>query len=160
MLGIGTSVLLRLLVADDAARTRRARKVVEASLARGEPVLVSLLVMIEADEGWAVRRRRPLMPRPRAYRDSAPCSEAMPVQLAFSLGALLGHSYICTQAVVRGSTGLVLFSGAAGAAALPAAGPASCLSLSAAAREPAVSRPRPSALQCSAGSVAAALAMA
>ena len=49
MLGIDTNVLLRLLIADDAAQTRRARRLVETSLARNEPILVSLLVMIEAE---------------------------------------------------------------------------------------------------------------
>ncbi|MGH7490490.1 MAG: PIN domain-containing protein [bacterium] len=48
-------MLLRLLVADDAAQTRRARRAVEASLARGEPVLVSLLVIIEAE--WVLQSR-------------------------------------------------------------------------------------------------------
>ncbi len=55
MLGIDTNVLVCLLVADDADQTRRARQIVERSLARDEPVLVSLLVLIETE--WVLRSR-------------------------------------------------------------------------------------------------------
>jgi predicted nucleic-acid-binding protein len=55
MLGIDTDVLVRLLIADDANQTRRARRLVETSLGRNEPVLVSLLVMIETE--WVLRSR-------------------------------------------------------------------------------------------------------
>jgi predicted nucleic-acid-binding protein len=53
MLGIDTNVVMRLLVSDDAEQTRRARKLIEQSLAREEPVLVSLLVLIESE--WVLR---------------------------------------------------------------------------------------------------------
>ena len=53
MLGLDTNVVMRLLVADDAEQTRRVRKLVEQSLAREEPVLVSLLVLIESE--WVLR---------------------------------------------------------------------------------------------------------
>ena len=49
MLGLDTNVLVRLLVADDAAQTRRARALVERALERDEPVLVSLPVIIETE---------------------------------------------------------------------------------------------------------------
>jgi predicted nucleic-acid-binding protein len=49
MLGIDTNVVMRLLVSDDPEQTRRARKLIEQSLAREEPVLVSLLVLIESE---------------------------------------------------------------------------------------------------------------
>ena len=55
MLGIDTNVLVRLLIADDAVQTRRARRLVETSLSRNEPVLVSLLVIIETE--WVLRSR-------------------------------------------------------------------------------------------------------
>ncbi len=55
MLGIDTNVLVRLLVADDADQTRRARQLIEKSLTRDEPVLISLLVLIETE--WVLRSR-------------------------------------------------------------------------------------------------------
>lgn len=55
MLGIDTNILVRLLVADDADQTRRARRLVETTFQRGEPLLVSLLVMIETE--WVLRSR-------------------------------------------------------------------------------------------------------
>jgi predicted nucleic-acid-binding protein len=53
MLGIDTNVVMRLLVSDDAEQTRRARKLIAQSLDREEPVLVSLLVLIESE--WVLR---------------------------------------------------------------------------------------------------------
>ena len=53
MLGLDTNVVMRLLVMDDAEQTRRARKLIEQSLDREEPVLVSLLVLIESE--WVLR---------------------------------------------------------------------------------------------------------
>jgi predicted nucleic-acid-binding protein len=53
MLGLDTNVVIRLLVSDDAEQTRRARKLIELSLDRQEPVLVSLLVLIESE--WLLR---------------------------------------------------------------------------------------------------------
>jgi predicted nucleic-acid-binding protein len=44
---------MRLLVSDDAEQTRRARKLIAQSLDREEPVLVSLLVLIESE--WVLR---------------------------------------------------------------------------------------------------------
>jgi len=55
MLGIDTNVVVRLVVADDAEQTRRARKLVEQALGRDEPVLVSLLVVLESE--WVLRSR-------------------------------------------------------------------------------------------------------
>lgn len=55
MLGIDTTVLVRLLVSDDAAQTRRARKLVEKAQSGNEPVLVSLLVLLESK--WVLRSR-------------------------------------------------------------------------------------------------------
>jgi predicted nucleic-acid-binding protein len=53
MLGIDTNIVIRLLVADDAEQTRRARKLIDQALSRDEPVLVSLLVLLESE--WVLR---------------------------------------------------------------------------------------------------------
>lgn len=55
MLGIDTNVVVRLVVADDAGQTRRARRLVEQALSRDEPVLISLLVLLETE--WVLRSR-------------------------------------------------------------------------------------------------------
>ena len=55
MLGIDTNVVVRLLIADDAAQTRRARRLVQDAVNRGEPVLVSLPVLVETE--WVLRSR-------------------------------------------------------------------------------------------------------
>jgi predicted nucleic-acid-binding protein len=55
MIGIDTNVVVRLVVADDADQTRRARKLIDQSLGRDEPVLVSLLVLLESE--WVLRSR-------------------------------------------------------------------------------------------------------
>jgi len=53
MIGIDTNVVVRLVVADDADQTRRARQLIDQALGRGEPVLVSLLVLLESE--WVLR---------------------------------------------------------------------------------------------------------
>src|SRR6202035_4503596 len=55
MLGIDTNVVIRLIISDDAEQTRRARKLVEQALSHDEPVLVSLLVLLESE--WVLRSR-------------------------------------------------------------------------------------------------------
>src|SRR6202522_2326828 len=55
MLGIDTNVVIRLIISDDAEQTRRARKPVEQALSDDEPVLVSLLVLLESE--WVLRSR-------------------------------------------------------------------------------------------------------
>ena len=55
MLGIDTNVVVRLLIADDAAQTRRARELVELAISRDEVVLISLPVLIETE--WVLRSR-------------------------------------------------------------------------------------------------------
>ena len=55
MLGIDTNVLVRLLIEDDAAQTRRARHLVEHARQRDVPVVVSLLVLLETE--WVLRSR-------------------------------------------------------------------------------------------------------
>ncbi len=55
MLGIDTNVVVRLVVADDAEQTRRARKLIDQALGRNESVLVSLLALLESE--WVLRSR-------------------------------------------------------------------------------------------------------
>jgi predicted nucleic-acid-binding protein len=55
LLGIDTNVVVRLVVSDDAEQTRRARKLVDQAMSRDEPVLVSLLVLLESE--WVLRSR-------------------------------------------------------------------------------------------------------
>jgi predicted nucleic-acid-binding protein len=55
MLGIDTSVVVRLLVSDDAEQTRRARRLIDKAFSRDESVLVSILVLIESE--WVLRSR-------------------------------------------------------------------------------------------------------
>lgn len=55
MLCIDTNILVRLLVADDAAQTRRAQEIVANTQRESRAVLVSLLVMIETE--WVLRSR-------------------------------------------------------------------------------------------------------
>lgn len=55
MLGIDTNVLVRLLVADDAAQTRKARLLIEKCEVRHEAVLVSIAVIVEVE--WVLRSR-------------------------------------------------------------------------------------------------------
>ena len=55
MLGIDTNVVVRLVVADDAEQTRRARKLIDQALGRNESVLVSLPVLLESE--WVLRSR-------------------------------------------------------------------------------------------------------
>lgn len=55
MLGLDTNVLVRLLTGDDPAQSDRARHLIERRAAAGEPVFVSLLVLLEAE--WVLRSR-------------------------------------------------------------------------------------------------------
>ena len=55
MLGLDTNVLVRFLVRDDAEQFERARRLIRREVGRGEPVLVSLLVLLETE--WVLRSR-------------------------------------------------------------------------------------------------------
>jgi predicted nucleic-acid-binding protein len=61
MLGLDTSVLVRLLVEDDPAQTRRARNLADAAVAADEVVLVSLPVLLETE--WVLRSRYEMPPK-------------------------------------------------------------------------------------------------
>ena len=60
MLGLDTNVLVRLLIEDDPAQTRRARNLVDAAVAADEVVLVSLPVLLETE--WVLRSRYAMPP--------------------------------------------------------------------------------------------------
>ena len=55
MLGIDTNVLVRLLIEDDGDQSRRARHLVDTTVAAGELLFVSLLVLLETE--WVLRSR-------------------------------------------------------------------------------------------------------
>jgi len=55
MLGIDTNVLVRYLVRDDQSQFERARRLIHREVKTGEPVLVSLLVLLEME--WVLRSR-------------------------------------------------------------------------------------------------------
>ena len=55
MLGIDTNVLVRYLVRDDQSQFERARRLIRREVNAGEPVPVSLLVLLEME--WVLRSR-------------------------------------------------------------------------------------------------------
>jgi len=55
MVGLDTNVLVRFLVRDDEGQFERARRLIRREAAAGEPVLISLLVMLETE--WVLRSR-------------------------------------------------------------------------------------------------------
>lgn len=55
MIGIGTNVLVRFLVADDERQFEKARRLIRHEAARGDPVLITLLVLLECE--WVLRSR-------------------------------------------------------------------------------------------------------
>jgi predicted nucleic-acid-binding protein len=55
MLGLDTNVLVRYLTRDDAPQYEKARRLIDREVAKGEPVMVSLLVLLETE--WVLRSR-------------------------------------------------------------------------------------------------------
>jgi predicted nucleic-acid-binding protein len=55
MLGVDTNVLVRYLTRDHKSQYEKARRLIDRELAKGEPVLVSLLVLLETE--WVLRSR-------------------------------------------------------------------------------------------------------
>ena len=55
MLGVDTNVLVRYLTRDDQPQYEKARRMIDCEIAKGEPVLVSLLVLLETE--WVLRSR-------------------------------------------------------------------------------------------------------
>ena len=53
MLGVDTNVLIRYLIRDDQPQYEKARRLIDREVTKGEPVLVSLLVLLEAE--WVLR---------------------------------------------------------------------------------------------------------
>jgi len=59
MLGLDTNVLVRYLTRDDQPQYERARRLIDRGVSTGEPVLVSLLVLLETE--WVLRSRYELV---------------------------------------------------------------------------------------------------
>jgi len=55
VLGLDTNVLVRYLVRDDQQQFEKARRLIKREADKGEPVLVSLLVLLETE--WVLRSR-------------------------------------------------------------------------------------------------------
>ncbi len=55
MLGLDTNVLVRYLVQDEPQQCQKAKRLIARELAKGEPVLISLLVLLETE--WVLRSR-------------------------------------------------------------------------------------------------------
>jgi predicted nucleic-acid-binding protein len=55
MLGVDTNVLIRYLIRDDQPQYEKARRMIDREVTKGEPVLVSLLVLLETE--WVLRSR-------------------------------------------------------------------------------------------------------
>jgi predicted nucleic-acid-binding protein len=55
MLGVDTNVLVRYLTRDDQPQYEKARRMIDREVAKGEPVLVSLQVLLETE--WVLRSR-------------------------------------------------------------------------------------------------------
>ena len=55
MLGLDTNVLIRYLVQDDRRQYEKARRLIHREGGKGEPVLISLLVLLEIE--WVLRSR-------------------------------------------------------------------------------------------------------
>jgi predicted nucleic-acid-binding protein len=55
MLGVDTNVLVRYLTRDDQPQYEKARRLIDREASKGEPVLVSLLVLLETE--WVLRSR-------------------------------------------------------------------------------------------------------
>ena len=55
MLGVDTNVIVRYLTRDDKPQYERARRLIDSEVSKGEPVLVSLLVLLETE--WVLRSR-------------------------------------------------------------------------------------------------------
>jgi len=55
MLGVDTNVLVRYLIRDDQSQYEKARRLIDREVSKSEPVLVSLLVLLESE--WVLRSR-------------------------------------------------------------------------------------------------------
>jgi predicted nucleic-acid-binding protein len=78
VIGVDTNVLVRYLVKDDLTQFEKARKLIAHAAATGEPVLVSLLVLLETE--WVLRSRYEL---PKAQIVSALSALLETAEVAF-----------------------------------------------------------------------------
>ena len=87
MLGLDTNVLIRYLVRDDQLQYEKARRLIARELMKGEPVLVSLLVLLETE--WVLRSRYELGKAQRVMTISAlldTADLALPIRFLTELG--------------------------------------------------------------------------
>jgi predicted nucleic-acid-binding protein len=59
MPGVDTNVLVRYLTRDDQPQYEKARRLIDRRVSKGEPILVSLLVLLETE--WVLRSRYELV---------------------------------------------------------------------------------------------------
>jgi predicted nucleic-acid-binding protein len=59
MLGLDTNVLVRYLTRDDQPQYEKARRLIDRGVSKDEPILVSLLVLLETE--WVLRSRYELV---------------------------------------------------------------------------------------------------
>ena len=59
MPGVDTNVLVRYLTRDDQPQYEKARRLIDRGVSKGEPILVSLLVLLETE--WVLRSRYELV---------------------------------------------------------------------------------------------------
>jgi len=55
MLGVDTNVLIRYLIRDDQPQYEKARRLIDREVSKGDPLLVSLLVLLESE--WVLRSK-------------------------------------------------------------------------------------------------------
>jgi predicted nucleic-acid-binding protein len=55
MLGVDTNVLIRYLIRDNQPQYEKARRLIDREVSKGDPLLVSLLVLLESE--WVLRSR-------------------------------------------------------------------------------------------------------
>jgi len=55
MLGVDTNVLIRYLTRDDRSEHEKARRLINREVSKGEPILISMLVLLETE--WVLRSR-------------------------------------------------------------------------------------------------------
>lgn len=87
MLGIDTNVLVRYLVRDDEPQFEKARRLINREAGAGEPVMVSLLVLLESE--WVLRSRYKL---PKTEMLSAFSALLETAEIAFEDASAVEHA--------------------------------------------------------------------
>jgi len=97
MLGVDTNVLIRYLIRDDQPQYERARRLVDREVRKGEPLLVSLLVLLESE--WVLRSRYEL---PKSEIVAAFSALLDTADLAFEDEPSIEHCNIFVERLIRG----------------------------------------------------------